>query len=442
LLAAFALIVAFDALRAIPRLHELSFTSTGILRLSKGRHGWLGLRIDNRRPVERLVRLGLAMPAGLDTSQEELVVRIPAGPSVSAIQWPVRAVKRGNHQLKDIHAEAVAPWGLWNRRTALRLDAEVRVYPDLFTERAAVAAVFLHRGGSGIHAQRQVGKGRDFEKLRDYISGDSIDEVHWKATAKRGRPVTKIFQIERTQEVYVVVDSSRLSGRAIPISSSEFRGSSPELVGGSRLASTESQRETRNAKLEAPTPEPALERLVTSALLLGAAAERQGDLFGLVTFSNQVNGFVRAKNGPSHFAACRDALYTLEPQMVTPDFEELGSFLRLRLRRRALLVILTALDDPVLAEGFIRGVDLIRRQHLVLVTMLTPPGARPLFRNPDVHHVDDLYSELGGHLRWQNLRELEKILRRRGVGFAMLDDVNLSTGLVSQYLGVKRRQAL
>src|SRR5207247_10489432 len=86
-------------------------------------------------------------------------------------------------------------------------------YPNLFTERKSLAALFLHRGSFGLHAQRQVGKGREFEQLREYIPGDGFDEVHWKATAKRGRPITKIFQVERTQEVYVVIDASRLSAR-------------------------------------------------------------------------------------------------------------------------------------------------------------------------------------------------------------------------------------
>ena len=92
-------------------------------------------------------------------------------------------------------------------------QSEIRVYPNLFTERRNLAALFLHRGAFGLHAQRQVGKGREFEKLREYMPGDSFDEIHWKATAKRGRPITKVFQIERTQEVYVVIDASRLSAR-------------------------------------------------------------------------------------------------------------------------------------------------------------------------------------------------------------------------------------
>jgi uncharacterized protein (DUF58 family) len=262
------------------------------------------------------------------------------------------------------------------------------------------------------------------------VPGDSFDEIHWKATARRGRPITKVFQIERTQEVYVIIDASRLSARA-SVASSQPQGTA--LPAGAATV----------GRL-APTPEVAttLERYLTAALVLGLAAEQQGDLFGLLTFTNKVERFVRAKNGKAHYSACRDALYTLDPQVVTPDYDEVCTFIRLRLRRRALLVFLTALDDAVLAESFVRNMDLIRRQHLISVNMLQPPGVAPLFSNPDVTDVDDLYQHLGGHLRWHDLRELEKVLQRRGVKFSLLENERLSAQLVAQYLGVKRRQLL
>jgi len=106
-----------------------------------------------------------------------------------------------------------ADWFLEHAQ-ALPLPGEIRVYPNLHPERRNLAGLFLNRGAFGIHAQRQVGKGRDFEKLREYIPGDSYDEIHWKATAKRGHPVTKVFQVERTQEIVVVIDSSRLSAKS------------------------------------------------------------------------------------------------------------------------------------------------------------------------------------------------------------------------------------
>jgi uncharacterized protein (DUF58 family) len=261
--------------------------------------------------------------------------------------------------------------------------------------------------------------------LREYLPGDSFEEVHWKATAKRGRPVTKVFQIERTQEVYVLIDASRLSART---------ASSAQLSAPNELP--------RQSPTPAGQAATTLERFLTAALVLGLAAEQQGDLFGLLAFTNKVETFVRAKNGKAHYSACRDALYRLQPQTVTPDFEELCTFVRLRLRRRALLVVLTALDDPVLAQSFVKNMDLIRRQHLVVVNMLQPPRVAPVFSNPNAASVDDLYQHLGGHLLWQKLRELEKVLQRRGVRFSLLKNERLSAQLVSQYLNVKQRQLI
>src|SRR6185369_7248113 len=150
----------------------------------------------------------------------------------------------------------------------------------------------------------------------------------------------------------------------------------------------------------------ALERFVTAAMILGMAAEQQGDQFGLIAFSDRVLSFVRARGGPAHFAACRHRLYTLQPQPVTPDFEELCSFLKLRLRKRALLIFLTSLDDPFLAESFVSSSEMLARQHLLLVNTLRPTHARPVFEDGNVARTDDLYRQLGGHLQWQRLREL------------------------------------
>ena len=155
-----------------------------------------------------------------------------------------------------------------------------------------------------------------------------------------------------------------------------------------------------------------------------------------------MHGFVRAKNGKAHYGACQDSLYALQPRLVTPDFDELCGFLRLRLRRRALLVFLTELDDPVLAESFERAIALLRRQHLVLIGMLAPSEARPLFSGSEPQSVDEIYDRLGGHMIWHSLRELESGLRRQGVRLSLLDANNLTAQLTSLYLNVKQRQLL
>jgi uncharacterized protein (DUF58 family) len=376
-----------------------------LFRLTQDRESLLSVRLRNKTGTSHRLRLGLAFPREFRSPHDDLWVTMPTEDIWSKLTWPCTPLRRGRYSLDAVHVECASPLGFWDVRAALPARSELRVYPNLSRERKSMAAFFLNRGTTGIHAQRQVGRGRDFEKLREYVPGDDYADIHWKTTAKRARPITKVFQIERTQEVYVVLDASRLSARS---------------AGDATM----------------------LERFVTAALVLGLAAEKQGDLFGLVTFSDKVDRFVRAKNGKAHYGVCRDALYTLQPRTVTPDFDELCAFLRLRLRRRALLLFLTSMDDPLLAESFTKHVELIGRQHLILVNMPRPAGVEPLFAGAEVTDADSVYERLGGHVLWQNLRELERRLGHRGVSFQLLEHETMCANLIAQYLNVKRRQLL
>lgn len=419
-------LVIFDAVTARGGLGGVRVILPEVVRLQKDRPGTVEVRIQNDAQDARRLRIGFAFPREIKPASEDREALLPAGAQVSRLDWAVTPARRGQYFLDRVYLEAVSPLGFWAARTSHALRSELRVYPNLFDERKNVAAIFLKRGQLGAHAQRAAGQGRDFEKLRVYVPGDSLNEIHWKASAKRGHPVTKVFQVERTQEVYVIVDASRLSARQIS---------------GSKSAAPSPQPATSDQKQETPETT-VLERYVTAALILGLAAEQQGDQFGLVTFSDRVLSFVRAKSGQAHYDACRDRLYALQPQSVTPDFEELCSFIRLRLRKRALLIFLTALDDPMLAESFAKASELISRQHLMIVDMLQPPGAQPLFSDAAVTSIDDLYRHLGGHLQWNSLRELEKVLKRRGVRFALLDSGKLVAQVIGQHAEVKRRQLL
>jgi uncharacterized protein (DUF58 family) len=425
----FVVLVLADAIGAPAGLAGISLELPGISRMTKDREARIEVRVRNQGQKAKTLRLALSLPREFRSQQEDLTVSLPAGAELSRLTWPCLPLCRGSYRLQSAYAETASPLGFWSLRKKAALEGEIRVYPDMFSERKHLAALFLPRGAFGLLARRQLGKGREFEKLREYTPGDGYDEVHWKATARRGRPITKVFQVERTQEIYVIIDASRLSARPVPMEPGRKPAQAPPA----------------GPDAPPPTLDPpptALERFITAGLVLGLAAERQGDLFGLLTFSDKVERFVRAKNGKAHYHVCRDALYTLHPKIVTPDFDEVCTFIRLRLRRRALLVFLTALDDPVLAESFVRNMDLLRNQHLVLVNMLQPAGVAPVFTNPNVASVDDLYAQLGGHLLWADLRELEKVLQRRGVRFSMLGNERLSAELVSQYLAVKQRQAL
>lgn len=408
LLGVFLAVLVVDAVRVLGRLRGVSLELPKLTRCTQERPCVLGARAQLGAARLRRLRVAIGLPPGVESALEEVWVEFP--PDVDAVRfdWPLKPIQRGQLRIRKAHLGTVSPFGLWDHRVEQAVDAELRIYPNLHEDRKALASLFLNRGLVGIHAQRQLGQGREFEKLREYAPGDGFQEIHWKATAKRGYPVTKVFQLERTQEVYVVIDASRLSARPA----------------------------------YGKHGEAAIERFIAAAMVLGQAAEHQGDLFGMVVFSDRVERFVRAGSGTGHFNACRDALYQLQSHDVSPDFEELATFLRTRLRRRALLLYLTSLDDPILAESFLRHASLVSRQHLMQVCLFASTGMRPIFHRDDVRTVEDVYDRLGGHLRWQKLRELTRSLERHGVQMQLVDPGLVSLELVSSYTRVKQRQVL
>ncbi len=412
-------VVVLDAVISRDRLAGIRVTIPEVVRLSVGREGDLALFIENEGLIVSRLRLGLAFPREIHSPHHDRFTDLPAETATSRMVWPFKALKQGQYLLQNCYLETASRFGFWSLRRAERMRSEIRVYPDLLRERKKLSGLFLKRG-IGIHTQRQVGKGREFEQLREYLPGDSYEDIHWKATARRSMPITKVYQIERTQQIYVIIDGSRLSARnSDPLGAK----SNPASLGAGNYTTI-------------------MERFTTAALVMGLAADRQGDVFGLLAFDDQVRKFVQAKNGRAHYDVCRDALYTMQARSVTPDFGELFSFVATRIRRRALLIILTNLDDPVLAESFKAHIDLISRRHLVLVNMLKPAGVNPIFSDPSVDTVDDIYTQLGGHLLWRHFREIEKSLQRRGIGFHLLENEKLCSDLVTKYLSIKRRQIL
>jgi uncharacterized protein (DUF58 family) len=391
-----------------------------VVRMTKDRESSIEISVTNSDMRRRRLRVGLPLSREISSPQEDLVAVLPKDAEHLRVPWPCTPLRRGQFHIHRIYVGTISFLGLWAFRGTRNVACEIRVYPNLAQERNSLAALFLNRGSFGIHVRRQHGKGREFEKLREYIPGDGFDEIHWKATAKRRHPITKVFQIEKTQEVYVAIDTSRLSGRAMGAKEG-FGGAGPRDV---------------NAD------DSCLERFIAAALVVGLAARKQGDLFGLLTFSDSIHEFLRARGGKSHYGACREQLFNLQPRMVNPDYEELSTFIRLNLRRRALIIVLTSLDDPILSESLMRTVDLVSRRHLVMVNMLRPAHARPVFSNENIASTEEIYGELTGHILWHHLREVESTFARHGVHFALLDRERLCVDLVSQYMNAKQRQLL
>lgn len=412
------------------RLEGLSVELPALLRCTKGRELAVAVTFANHGASLDWLRYGIEISAEFRVEGEATrrIASLPRGKQ-RQVEYPLMPLRRGRFWLEFLHFETRSFLGLWLVRRRVAPATEVRVYPDLRAERRRLSGIFLMRGNDGSHRVRQVGKGRDFEQLREYQPGDDYVDVDWKATARRRNPVTRTYQIERTQEVYVVVDHSRLSAREIRVPVADAPEGDwlyrEESQGGEHLVTTQ------------------LEKFLHCSLILASVAERQGDLFGFISFADKEDRFIRAKNGKGHYNLVRDALYTLEPKPVAPDFEQLMIALRRRLTRRALLVMLVDLSDPLTAEHFYQALPLVSRQHFVLVNMVRPGAAHPLFSPKRIPAASaEVYANLAGHFQWQELRETANRLRHLGVELGIPEHEELCSETVSRYLDVKRRQLI
>ena len=406
------LMLIYDALRARNAIPDgVALHATGVTRLTLRGYGEVRFRLENTGSARGRWRIGLELPDPIRSDLEFHTVFLRGHGEAVNLNWPCTAVRRGFFRSMLAFIETTSPFGFWRVRWPIPAEAEIRVYPDLSNDRKALAGLFLKRQFSGIHVNRILGKGREFEQLREYIPGDNYDDIHWKVSAKRQKPVTKMYQIEQTQRIYIAIDASRLSARLIDSGTTD-------------------------------DADPQIERSVSAALVTALAAEKQGDLFGIIVFDDQVRKFIRAGRGREHYAACRDALYTVQPRQVNPNYEELYTFLRMNLNRRSLIVILTLLDDPVLSENFIRYAGFLARRHVVLTSIIRQPSIRPLFQETHAECVEDVYRDLAGHIIWHRQQILARSLHRNGIAVGFIDHSRLCPEIVTQYLGIRRRQLL
>jgi uncharacterized protein (DUF58 family) len=297
--------------------------------------------------------------------------------------------------------------------------APLRIEADLRPGRRKVLSSPVYRALVASRQTQWTGHGRDFERLREYQPGDNYWEISWKSTARRGAPVTRLFQWEQKQEIYFVVDQSRASAVVLDTPKGRKRD-----VRGSRA--------------------PRLLDLAVETALVGATVAMElGDEFGLVTYGDEPKSWLRAASGQLQFHQFRDQLLNLEPLPTTADYEALFGEIRLKLRRRAYLVLLTDLAERSVADSLRRGTGLMRSSHVVLITSILPSHARPAFSPGEQVHTDqDVYAALAGEKENQRLVALTRQLRLLDVRLQFVPPERFLQSAVEGYLESKREQRL
>jgi len=188
-------IAVLDAQRASARAVGLAARLVDGQRQTKDVAATVVVEVQPGTAAGLSARAGLRFPSSMECQTPIANLRLSESDRTTLISWEITPRVRGKHLVSTLYLEIPSPLGLWLFHVALPLDATFRVFPNLLRERRHAAALFLNRARLGSHVVRQVGKGRDFEQLREYIKGDSYEDIHWKATARRNWQKKKKKQV-------------------------------------------------------------------------------------------------------------------------------------------------------------------------------------------------------------------------------------------------------
>jgi uncharacterized protein (DUF58 family) len=363
-------------------------------------------RVESRwgRPIE--LRLHDALPPDFVSSGRVLERRILSPRDALEEEFQLVGVARGEAALGDVALEVRTPMGLVARTLRYALADRLVVAPSLAgVRRFRWLAVHERLAAAGVRDARRRGEGRSFARLRDYVVGDDPRHIDWKATARRGHPITREFTVEQSQTMYVLVDA----GRTMTQLAGDF---------------------------------PRFEYALSSALVLADVAARAGDRVGAMVFDDRVRVLVPAQRGSSALQALRTALVPLQPTLVEPDYSAAFRELALRQRKRALIVMLTDVIDSRAARSLLAHLTRGASRHLAMVVALRNEALAAATTGRASGDPGALYLRAAAE---ELLDERAVALQRmRDAGVVVLDVAPdaMAAAVVSQYLELKARGAL
>jgi len=370
---------------------------------SQGRSGEVMLELEN--PLGRTLSLTVHdhFPSGWSVPLKALPLRLPAGSRLEQA-YLAKPSARGKAVFEPALLEIASPFGLWQRRARIGDTQPVKVYPDVvpLLGHGLLGARDPRIGHGGMLRTRRRGEGTDFHQLREYRRGDSLRAIDWKATSRLGKPISREFQEERDQQIVFLLDCGR------------------------RMLSVDGDRTHFEHALEA-------------LLRLGWVAARQGDAVGVQTFAGS-DVWLAPRKGRPGFDQTVTGLHDVHPTDAAPDYLMAAQTLVRRLKRRALIVVLTNLrdeDDDTLRAAL----GLLGSRHLVLCASLRESLLDEMLQAP----VEDFHAALSNASAQVYLQDRARFRRRSGLSAATLIDAvprELPLLLVDRYLEIKNSARL
>ncbi len=328
-----------------------------------------------------------------------------AGRQKINVSYSIRPVNRGLYQFGNLNLFVSTQLGFVNRRYSLPLSSLVKVYPSFINLRnQQLEARSTHNIGPGARRTRRIGQSMEFEQIKEYVSGDDIRTINWRATARRDGLMVNHFMEEKSQQLFAIIDKGRLM--RMPFEKLSL-----------------------------------LDYAINSTLALANMCLQKDDKFGLLTFSNTVDTIIPAESKPVQRENILQTLYNEQTDFLESDFELLYTQVRHKIKQRSLLILFTNFESMSGLKRQLNYLRSIAKHHLLLVVFFENTELSNLAAEP-VSSKENVYVKTIAENFVHEKKLLVKELQKYGIGSILSPPQNLTVATLNKYIELKAQQAV
>ena len=385
----------------------LFFTKKGISgkrvlpeKFSNGDENPIEIHLNNYYTFPIYVKIIDEIPFQFQKRDFLIAKKIPANTEKS-YSYTLRPVERGEYQFGRLFINVQSPLQFISRRFEFSKDEIIPTYPSFMQLRKFDLMALAYRNELGIKKVRRIGHTMEFEQIKEYVLGDDIRTINWKATAKRNQLMVNQFQDEKSQPIYSIIDKGR-------VMKMPFDGLS------------------------------LLDYAINATLVMSSVTLKKQDKAGMFCFSKNVENRVVAERRPGQMNLILESLYNLKTNFYESDFSKLYADIKRNVKQRSLLFLYTNFETLDGLERQLPYLQAIAKQHVVVTIFFENTELEDLINQP-AKSVSDIYNKTIAEKFSYEKRLIVKELESRGIFTILTKPNNLTVNVINKYLEFKSR---
>ncbi len=393
----FALVIGtIDVLLAAsPRRLILQRELPERVRLGESVESRLLITNVGRRRMRAVVRDGWQPSAG--ASPTRAPVEIPAGER-RVVHTALTPFRRGERSAAQVTVRSFGPLGLVARQASTDFAGVIRVLPPFNSRKHLPSRLARLRELDGRTSVMIRGQGTEFDSLREYVRGDDVRSIDWRATARRNDLVVRTWRPERDRRVVIIIDTGRTSAARI-------------------------------------SNEPRIDTAFESALLLAALATKAGDRVDAVLFDRRVRGRIQGATGAELLSKMVNTMAPIDPELIEMDWSAVPTLVRSVTNQHALVVLMTSIDAAGGSLGLLAMLPQLTKKHTVVVSSVTDPLVLDASRARS--NRDEVYRAAAAERAVLDTTRVATAIRQLGADVVTASPADLPPALADRYIALK-----